>query len=78
VAAFQGSVGRMIVDKTGLAGKRFNFELSWVSDNRVEATGEMGPSLLTALEEELGLKLVSAKGPVPVLIIDHIEKPSPN
>ena len=76
--AFQWTVGRMIVDKTGLGEKKFDFELTWVPDNRAEATGETGPSLYTALEEELGLKLVPAKGPVPVLIIDHIERPSPN
>lgn len=76
--AFQWTVGRIIVDRTGLEGKKFDFELSWVPDNRADATGEAGPSIYTALEEELGLKLVPAKGPVPVVVIEHIERPSPN
>lgn len=37
-----------------------------------------GPTLFTALEEQLGLRLESAKGPVSVLVIDHIEKPTEN
>ncbi|MGB9229002.1 MAG: TIGR03435 family protein [Terracidiphilus sp.] len=42
------------------------------------APTDSGPSLFTALEEQLGLKLEPAKGPVEVLVIDHIEMPSPN
>jgi uncharacterized protein (TIGR03435 family) len=38
----------------------------------------LNDAIFTALEEELGLKLVPSKGPVRVLIIDHIERPSPN
>jgi uncharacterized protein (TIGR03435 family) len=75
--AFQWTVGRMIVDKTGLAEKKFDFNLTWAED-RGDGTADPGPSIFTALEEELGLKLVPSKGPVPVLIIDHIERPSPN
>jgi uncharacterized protein (TIGR03435 family) len=75
--AFQWTVGRMIVDKTGLAEKKFDFNLTWAED-RGDGTADPGPSIFTALEEELGLKLVPSKGPVRVLIIDHIERPSPN
>ena len=71
---FSQSVGRLIVDKSGLTGKKFDFELNWSMDD----TADAGPSLFTALEEQLGLKLVPGKGSVDVLIIDHIEKPSPN
>lgn len=80
VLAFSGSVGRMIVDKTGLAGKKFDFELTWAPDDRHggDEAADAGPSLFTALEEQLGLKLVPAKGPVEVVVVDHIEKPSPN
>ena len=78
-AAFQGAVGRMIVDKTGLDGKKFDFEVTWADDRRAaDSTADAGPSLFTALEEQLGLKLVPAKGPIDVLVIDHIERPSAN
>jgi uncharacterized protein (TIGR03435 family) len=79
VAMFQGDVGRMIVDKTGLDGKRFDFEVTWADDRRAaDPSADAGPSIFTALEEQLGLKLVPAKGPVEVLVIDHIERPSAN
>ena len=80
VNGFSGMVGRMIVDKTGLAGKKFDFELKWTPDDRRAAdnAADAGPSFFTALEEQLGLKLVPSKGPVEVIVIDHIEKPSAN
>lgn len=69
--------GRLIVDKTGLGDRRFDFDLKWTPDDR-RINGDSGPSLFTALEEQLGLKLVSSKAPGKVLVIDHMEKPSPN
>jgi uncharacterized protein (TIGR03435 family) len=75
---FQNALGRIIVDKTGLDDKKFDFKLEWAEENGAEANGDAGPSIYTALEEQLGLKLVPDKGPVPVLVIDHIEKPTPN
>jgi uncharacterized protein (TIGR03435 family) len=69
--------GRLIIDKTGLGGKRFDFDLKWTPENR-QVDGDSGPSLFTALEEQLGLKLVSSKAPGRVLVVDHMEKPSPN
>lgn len=73
------SLGRVVVDKTGLDG-RFDLTLKWVSDDRASAGPDAprGPSLFTALQEQLGLKLESAKGPVTILVIDHIELPSDN
>jgi uncharacterized protein (TIGR03435 family) len=71
------SDGRPIVDKTGLGDKKFDFNLKWAADNRIEA-GDSAPSLFTALEEQLGLKLVSSKAPGKVLVVDHIDRPSPN
>jgi uncharacterized protein (TIGR03435 family) len=43
-----------------------------------QGTPTAGPSLVTALEEQLGLKLERSKGPVDTLVVDHIEKPSQN
>jgi uncharacterized protein (TIGR03435 family) len=71
------AVGRMIVDKTGLGEKKFDFELQWTPDDQRTAA-DAGPSIFTALEEQLGLKLVPSKGPVGVIVIDHIEKSSAN
>jgi uncharacterized protein (TIGR03435 family) len=58
------------VDKTGLTGV-FDAELVW-SDS------EAGPSLFTAIQEQLGLKLEAQRGPVDVLVIDHVERPTPD
>jgi uncharacterized protein (TIGR03435 family) len=71
------SDGRSVLDKTGLEGKKFDFDLKWTRDNRIEA-GDSGPSLFTALQEQLGLKLVSSKAPGAVLVVDLMERPSPN
>jgi uncharacterized protein (TIGR03435 family) len=77
VYGLAGTDGRLIVDKTGLDDEKFDFQLTWASDSQ-PATANSGPSLFTALEEQLGLKLVPLKGPVDVIVIDHMEKPSPN
>jgi uncharacterized protein (TIGR03435 family) len=80
--------GRTVVDKTGLAGK-YDVALRWTpEDSHAAPTGaenatgermqESGLSIFTAIQEQLGLKLISAKGPVETLVIDHIEKPDAN
>ena len=68
--------GRVVVDKTGLDG-RYDLKLEWTPDDVVPSDTDP-PTLFTAIQEQLGLKLEPAKEPVPVLIIDHIEPPSPN
>lgn len=79
VYAFTGSLGRIIVDRTGLKDEKFDFDLKWTPDNEpADDSTDAEPSLLTALQEQLGLKIVSSKGPVQVLVIDHMERPSPN
>lgn len=64
--------GRMVVDQTGLTG-RYDFTVK-------SATGADtdGPSLFTAMEEQLGLKLVSTKAAVEVIVVDHVERPDAN
>jgi bla regulator protein BlaR1 len=67
--------GRTVIDMTGLTGN-YDILLDWAPFSG-SAPSE-GSSLFTALEEQLGLKLVPAKGAVEVVIIDHIESPSDN
>jgi uncharacterized protein (TIGR03435 family) len=71
-----------IADETGLIGN-YDFDLKWTPDpnqayQRDEAADPTGPSLFSAIQEQLGLKLEAAKGPVEVLVIDHVERPSEN
>jgi uncharacterized protein (TIGR03435 family) len=68
--------GRVVVDKTNLAG-RYDLKLEWSADD-APATDNSGPSMFTAIQEQLGLKLEAAKEPVPVLVIDHIDLPTAN
>ena len=68
--------GRVVVDKTGLTG-RYDFKLAWTADDAALADGDP-PTLFTAIQEQLGLKLEPAKDPVPVLVIDHVDQPTPN
>ena len=70
---------RVVVDQTGIQG-RYNLSLQWTPDDQAgsSSTADAGPSIFTALQEQLGLKLESQKGPVKVLVIDHIEMPSQN
>jgi uncharacterized protein (TIGR03435 family) len=77
-------LGRVVIDKTGIEG-RYDLTLTWSPENNsasmVNAPNEasaLGPSIFTALREQLGLKLESTKGSVETLVIDHIEKPSEN
>jgi bla regulator protein blaR1 len=86
-------LGRSVLDETGLTGK-YDYTLEWLPDAAPPMAGggesgqpgnlnapppdSSGSSLFTALQEQLGLKLESQKGPVSVIVIDHIEEPSPN
>jgi uncharacterized protein (TIGR03435 family) len=82
LSALSGAAGRQVVNKTSLTGK-YDFQIQWMPDNgSVAAASAMAdspwPPISKALEEQLGLKLESGKGPVSVLVIDHAEKPSGN
>jgi uncharacterized protein (TIGR03435 family) len=72
---------RLIVDGTGIEG-RFNFTLKFRDNPNadLEGTGDDSdaPALPVALQEQLGLKLVPGNGPVQVVVIDHIERPTEN
>ncbi|MGA1983077.1 MAG: TIGR03435 family protein [Acidobacteriaceae bacterium] len=77
-----GELGRIVIDKTGLTG-RYDLTLKWTPDLGAPPTlnGEpdtSAPSIFTAIQEQLGLKLEPAKGPVHVLVIDHAEMPTGN
>jgi uncharacterized protein (TIGR03435 family) len=79
--------GRIVLDRTGLAGT-YDINLTWTPDQMPRPAGDgpapqfngaavdpNGPSLFTAVQEQLGLKLDSQRGPVETLVIDHAEKP---
>jgi uncharacterized protein (TIGR03435 family) len=74
---------RVVIDATGLKGS-YNFELNWSpDDDRTPLLNGVpqestGPSIFTAFQEQLGLKLESRRAPVEVLVIDHVEPPSQN
>jgi uncharacterized protein (TIGR03435 family) len=76
---------RVVIDKTEQAGL-FDVHFEFTPDDAtplggqapVPASGQFGLSIFAALEEQLGLKLESTKGPVQVLVIDHVERPSEN
>jgi uncharacterized protein (TIGR03435 family) len=78
-------LGRTVVDKTGLTGN-YDFTLKWAPDESQGPPGmdngsppdSSGPSLFTAIQEQLGLRLEAQKGPVEILVIDHVERPSDN
>ena len=80
-------LGRVVVDKTGIQG-RYDILLNWTPDDGAApaanggggstAATDSGPSIFTAIQEQLGLKLGSQKGPVQVLVIDSIDMPSAN
>jgi uncharacterized protein (TIGR03435 family) len=74
------ALGRPVVDRTGIAG-RYHLTLEWTPDDAASAPpirSNAPPSIFTALQEQLGLKLESQKGPVQVLVIDHVAQPSSN
>jgi uncharacterized protein (TIGR03435 family) len=81
-------VERPVLDRTGLNG-RYDFELNYSPDSGCGSHQPDGdtpnsdtltdrPSIFTAIQEQLGLKLESIKGPVEVIVIDRVEKPGPN
>ena len=88
-SVLSGPVGRKVVDQTGLTGA-YDFTLTWTPDAGMPtgsggpagaaapAPDESAPSIFTAVQEQLGLKLEATRGPVDVIVVDHIEKPAEN
>ena len=76
-------VDRAVVDQTGLTG-RYDFDLEWTPDesqfggNLPRSVESTKPSLFTAIQEQLGLRLEPTRGPVQALVIDRVERPSEN
>jgi uncharacterized protein (TIGR03435 family) len=81
-------VNRVVVDKTGLTG-RYDFNVEFTPDQMPPQGAQLngapfpaidpnGPSIFTALQEQLGLKLESGRGPVEMLVIDSVEPPLPD
>jgi uncharacterized protein (TIGR03435 family) len=78
-------LNQIVVDRTGLTGT-FDVDLTWTPDQFSQGRGELpsgsvaidpsGPSIYTAVQEQLGLKLESQQGSVDVLVIDHVEQPT--
>jgi uncharacterized protein (TIGR03435 family) len=73
-ATLQGYIGDKVVDETGLTGI-FDLNLDFNID---ESLSSEGPTIFEAVQRQLGLKLEARKGPVEVIVIDRVEKLSPN
>jgi uncharacterized protein (TIGR03435 family) len=87
-AILSGMLGRIVRDETGLTGE-FAFDLEWTPDPMTErlpgqpadlkpTDSAPGPSLYEALQRQLGLRIVSKKAPVDVVIVDRASRPKPN
>ena len=74
-----GQTQRVVIDRTGLAGA-WDFELTFAPpDVTVAVSPDLNaPSLFTALQEQLGLRLDATRGPAEVLVVDRIERPTPD
>lgn len=71
-------VGRVVVDKTGLTGN-YDFKLNFAPPDRMSApSNQDAPSIFTAVQEQLGLRLEAQKAPVEFLVIEHVERASDN
>jgi uncharacterized protein (TIGR03435 family) len=68
---------RPVEDKTNTPGN-YDFELHWSPNEGTQQQNDSAPSLFTAVEEQLGLKLHASKGPVWLIVVDHAEMPSEN
>ena len=80
-----GNLGRQVIDRTGLTGN-FDVHLEYAPDEGLgggppgqgPSADSAGPSIFTAIQEQLGLKLEPSRAPVETLIVDHVERPTEN
>jgi uncharacterized protein (TIGR03435 family) len=72
LGTLSGQLGRPVIDRTNLTGN-YDISLKWAPEQ-----DSNGPSLQTAVQDQLGLKLESGKGPIEIIVIDHLERPSKN
>jgi uncharacterized protein (TIGR03435 family) len=92
IQQLSNQLGRTVIDKTGLQGL-YDIELQWTPEpgqggggfpggppvpDAIAGADSSGPTIYTALQEKLGLKLESQKGPVEILVIDSVSKPTEN
>ena len=92
MSRLQSAVGRTtVIDKTGLQGRRFEVKLEWRPDPSATGSPEATATataaaatpgervdIFTALQEQLGLKLEPSRVPLDVLVIDSVERPTPD
>ena len=84
VQMLSGQVGKPVIDRTGLNGNydvELRFALGSAGPPRPDGQAALpddAPSIFTAVQEQLGLKLVPGEAPVDTLVIDHIERPDPD
>ena len=91
-AQLERQLSRVVIDKTELNGE-YDYTLAWTPEHGdggpeslglppqpapAEPADSKGPSIFTALQEQLGLRLESQKGPVEIIVIERVEKPSEN
>jgi uncharacterized protein (TIGR03435 family) len=74
--SLSSSARRIVLDKTGLTGK-YDMDLKWSQQDNA-SPDDSGPSLFTALQEQLGLKLEPTKAPVESIVIEHVDRPTEN
>jgi uncharacterized protein (TIGR03435 family) len=73
------ALDRPVVDKTGLPDVLYEYQ--WDPSELIQeirTVGKPAPSIFSMVQDQLGLRLVSRKGPIDILVIDHAEKPSAN
>jgi uncharacterized protein (TIGR03435 family) len=71
IAAIEQQLDRFVVNVAGLKLGSYDIDLQWADSGSTSS----GPSIFTALEEQLGLRLVARTGPVEVIVIDSVQKP---